>query len=616
MFMRKAFLTLSIISCLLVITSIFSIKVHAQYLEPEIYRTTINIFENSSANTLVEFQLRNSTQDKFLSAYEFSLPIKNPQNIAITLDDNPISFTTDNANGYTDIKADLGSGSIPPGATKMLKINFTVNKILSERSQVKQLYVPRLFSEAQLSNTKYIVNFPSSFGNPIFVDLSNANTTDMGNGQKRFETNTTNGLLVVWGSQYFFDVESNFTIKNDSDSLKSTLFNIIPKLPTQDVSYSSIVGGDYGLYDSFGNDFAYTQLDPHQSKDISFKARVYLKETDPVLRYPDKYSLEFNKYSSLAKKLGEKITDQMDDFVKLKTLNDLMSMTLRPSKNERINLELLKDIWTRADSTSNLNSFEYCSIIISYAENLGLRGKMDYGYILVPENINLDISLPHVWCDVSINDKSVMFDPLLEALTGVQYFDRQPNDRIQFGTWHPSQQYNNALGLLGNSEGLVKLNFTDITDLEEKPKASDLTISFDLPAKSFSGEFFDGFINIKNDSSKVLRITDIELNMETELSKLIYNQNLTKSVLPKTTNKISLNNLREPNFLYDGEKVYKASLNFDDVDIYELETEAKMSLGPDTRVLLGVLFVVIASMGLSILMILRLKRRDKFITYH
>jgi len=614
--MRKAFLTTLITLTLILGISSNLTHVKAQYIEPEIYKTTLDIAENFSATASIELQLRNTTTDKFMEGYEFSLPIRNPQNIVVFIDSQQISFSTPSDSSYTDLKINFGNYAIAPGNTKTIKINFSVQSVLTERSKVKQLYIPRLFSEATLSNTKYTVTFPTSFGDPVFVDLSNTNTVDLANGRKKFETNTSNGLLVVWGSDYAFDVESKFTIKNDSDLVKYTLFNIIPKLPTQDVSYSSITGGDYGLYDSYGNDFAYTQVDPHSSKEVGFQARVSIKESDPLFRYPDNYSLEFNKYSGIAKKLAEKITDATENFVKLRTLNDLLAINVHPSKNERINLELLKDIWTRADSTSNLNSFEYCSIIVSYAESIGLRGKIDYGYILVPENINLDISLPHVWCEVNVNDKSVMFDPLLEALTGVQYFNRSPNDRIQFGTWHPSQKYNNALGLLGNSEGLVKLNFTSLPDMNSTASPDQLKLDFTLPAKGFSGEFFDGFLNIQNNTSKVLRITDISLNGETQLDKLIYNENLTKSVLPKTQNKISLNNLREPNFLYDATKNYDVSLNFDDNNLYEVKSSGSMVLAPDTRILLIVLFIVIATMILSILMIFRLKSRSKFITYH
>jgi len=614
--MRKAFLTILITLTLILGISSNLTHVKAQYIEPEIYKTTLDIAENFSATASIELQLRNTTTDKFMEGYEFSLPIRNPQNIVVFIDSQQISFSTPSDSSYTDLKINFGNYAIAPGNTKTIKINFSVQSVLTERSKVKQLYIPRLFSEATLSNTKYTVTFPTSFGDPVFVDLSNTNTVDLANGRKKFETNTSNGLLVVWGSDYAFDVESKFTIKNDSDLVKYTLFNIIPKLPTQDVSYSSITGGDYGLYDSYGNDFAYTQVDPHSSKEVGFQARVSIKESDPLFRYPDNYSLEFNKYSGIAKKLAEKITDATENFVKLRTLNDLLAINVHPSKNERINLELLKDIWTRADSTSNLNSFEYCSIIVSYAESIGLRGKIDYGYILVPENINLDISLPHVWCEVNVNDKSVMFDPLLEALTGVQYFNRSPNDRIQFGTWHPSQKYNNALGLLGNSEGLVKLNFTSLPDMNSTASPDQLKLDFTLPAKGFSGEFFDGFLNIQNNTSKVLRITDISLNGETQLDKLIYNENLTKSVLPKTQNKISLNNLREPNFLYDATKNYDVSLNFDDNNLYEVKSSGSMVLAPDTRILIIVLFIVIATMILSILMIFRLKSRSKFITYH
>lgn len=613
--MRKAFLTILVGFIIILGFGFNSSHIKAQYIEPEIYKTTLDIVDSFAASVSIELQLRNTTSDKFMESYEFSIPMRDPLNISVFIDSQPITYNSLSETGYKDLKINFGKNAIGPGKTKTVKITFSVDKAISQRSEVKQLYIPRLFSEATLSNTKYTVTFPASFGDPVFVDLSNTNTVDLNNGRKRFETNTSNGLLVVWGSDYSFDVESKFTIKNDSDLVKHTLFNIIPKLPTQEVSYSSITGGDYGLYDSFGNDFAYTQINPRSEKEVGFKAKVTIKESDPLFRYPDNYSLQYNSSSEIGKKLTDKNTDVIDNFVKLRSLNDILATDVNPSKNERINLELLKDIWDRANTTSNLNSFEYCSIIVSYAENLGLRGKIDYGYILVPENINLDISLPHVWCEVNVNETSVMFDPLLEALTGVQYFNRKPNDRIQFGTWHPSQKYNNALGLLGNSEGLVKLSFVDMedpTDINEEK----LKVNFTLPQKAYSGEFFDAFVDIQNNTPKVLRITDISLNGDTQLDKLIYNENLTKSVLPKTQNRISLNNLREPNFLYDNQKDYELTLNFDDSDLYEIKSNGSLSLAPDTRVLIGVLVVVIATMILSTMMIFRLKKREKFITYH
>lgn len=583
-------------------------KLNAQFIEPEIYKVELEINEQAFAVGYIEIQLRNNEATKVLSGYEFTLPIRSPYNISTKIHNSDVRFETQDSGGFTVLKTYFGADAIQPGTAKTLRINFFANNVLDTKSDVKQLYLPKPFSIGSVRNIKYNVTFPSSFGNPIFVDLSKVNIIDLTPTKKRFETNSSEGLLVVWGSSYHFDVEAKFKLKNDSDAIKRILFNIIPNLSYQSVDYRDVLGADYGVFDSYGNDFAFTEIPPKSEKEVGFAARIAISNEIHTANYPDNYSLPFDYDSLFGKQVLAQTSTQANQYSKMKILNDFLVSNIKPSKDERVSVDLLKDIWKRYETNGNLNSFELCSIAISFAESMGLKARLNYGYILLPDIAELDIRKPHVWCDFFTEDKSVMMDPLLESLTGVKYFDKLPNDRIYIGTWHQDQTYNNVLGLIGTSDDIIRLNFISLegqVDTEEK----GLTVTPNFPKNAYSGEFYNATISVENKSSKVYRIIDINLNDYPELGKITYNNSLTKSILPNQVSNIELNYLREPDFLFTGNKDIEISLLLDEYKDGYVLANTSLFLKPDEKVLIGLFGLTAFLVALCLLII---KKKGKF----
>ena len=362
------------------------------------------------------------------------------------------------------------------------------------------------------------------------------------------------------------------------------------------------------MNDSLKNSFSLESFAPNEKKNITFSANIKISSNNNDDFYPDSYEWKLDLSSSEGQKIYSEINKSEDLKEKFKSLNNYLISKTQSNKNESFDLSRVNEIWKRLEgSSTSLNSFEYCYVMVSVADFLGVKSRIDYGYLLAPSIDEINSGNPHIWCEVRIEEKNILLDPFLENLTGISYFDQSPVDRVKFGIWHPSQDYNNALGLASNTKNIFHI---DIQDAEHIDTQNNLQLSLDFPTSAFSGEYYTGTLNITNESAYFLSIKSLQYD-NADIMENIKVSGLTPAILPQQNNQIVVNGLREQNFLFEGKKDITITLNTSNTNFSEVNANAEMEFHQDSRILMFLLIGLLVSFVVMIVIIVIVVRNAR-----
>ena len=602
---------------LLLGTSIFiipNIKLYAQEQNPSPYYVELNIRTDKSIEGVFEINLTNSDKNNLINGYELNLPFKINTVTTAQMDGRNIDKNLVIGNDYSDIRLSFFQNAIKPSQTVKIKINFLANELLSSKYGVEYLYIPTIKSNhTSNSNVIYKIRYPDSFNLPTFISPQE----NLANNANEINLSTTQGLIIIWGDQLLVNLESSFKIENKDNRKINTLVglpyedngnisNVNQPANGQTVYYKSMSNEQNGLIDELENNFIYSALDPNQTKEIKFNARINLSTNIYNDIYPQKYGWKLKDTDQTGEML-KILNSEGDNLQRLKSLNNYLISKMQVYPDETIDLNKIDSIWTKLEGSSKFNSFELCYLMIAASEYLGLPSRMDYGYLIIPEGI-VNNGSPHIWCEVKINGKDVLMDPYLETQLHINYFNQVPIDRIRFGIWHPNQSYNNILGLLGDFKSKSTVKISQAENLS--PDLKNLSLSLNFPSQAYSGEFYSGIMSVKNNSNKILIVKEMTLNDESVLRQLKLN-NLTISFLPQQNNTTKLNYLREKNFLYDGDETLQIRLTPQSKELSIISTTNVINFLPDKRLLILILLVVVLIILILMIIVYRISKPNK-----
>lgn len=591
-FIKFAVTILFVISLMLLTPIFFSRNISAQNSSALNYYFEVRINENGSASGKTIITLQNTESQNFITGYKFSLPIKNISSVQAFADGEELWLTTSDIGQYKSIDINLRNHEIRGGESKSIEINWNSSSLVEVIGTFKQVYIPKPIEGQTLQNVTYKIFYPKSYGREIHVDLSSVNLNESGNSYQ-FEVNISDGLFLHWGDKHKFGIEAKFKILNDSEIRKQTLFSIPNDIKQQTVDYVEIIGTEYGLKDKLNNYYGYSELAPKTEKEISIKANVEIgQQVHKEFENIPVYGFQFNKDSTNIVKWNSELEKQDSSYNKVKKLNELIVKNSKVSSNEKVDPNVMNTIWTRFDTNSGLSSFELCFIIISYAETQNLQARMNFGYIVYPFNTVLKNSNPHFWCEINIDNKWILADPYLESVLGVVYFDRIASDRIYLGTWHPSINYTNALGLIGEGDSVL----LSINAEHQLTKEEQSLLSIELPTNVISGNFFSGTLRHYNLGRKILTPKSLYIDGWNYSDQLFVNENLQIAFLPQTSNIKEINYIRESSFFYDGKKNLTSEIAF--TDETKIITSNEMTFEPNK-----IFFIFLLSATLALLFV-------------
>lgn len=601
-------LSIAIVSAFSLITTVLntnSDKIYAQASSVLKYTFKVDVQDNLDSIVDLIIDIENNEVNHFVDGYEINIPVLNSRDLIVFLSGNEENnVSSRNENGYENLKITFEK-PVFPGEKKQLVINFKSNTLVKEKFGIKQLYIQKPFDISNNSEINYQVYYSSTFGEPS-VNSANTQIIDAESGKKLLSTVSTNGIYIIWSSLIRLNMSSDFSLVNENNIQRKYLFNLPPDLNNQDVFYHSIKGGEFGVYDNFGNQFAQVQVDANSSVDVGYSANIEISGEYEKGTYPNRYSLVFNTESEFGKYILENTNSLTSNYDKLKLFNQILVNRMKPNKQSIINLNALGDLWKKLDGNAGLNAFEYSSLVVSFAEYLGLKGRINYGYIIMSA-VEFDNSFPHVWCDIEIDDRSVLIDSFMEDISNVSYFDRTVIDRVKFGVWHTDQIYNPVLGLLSGKNPIQ----TKLTQPVELTTAGTIRLELDLADITYSGEFYEGRLTVDNQSNRILKFEKVALSGTDYTDRLSYAEELYKSALPSQRNIFDLNNLREPNFLFNGQKELLLEVKFADNDeIFEAVSVVNFVI--DQRIFLISIGALLVVAIVTILSIKRLYFKHKF----
>lgn len=540
------------------------------------YDLEVKINEDLTSSFKLKIELQNNSESSLISAYNLNLPYKVTTANA-DLDGIPVSILLDSTEGESTIKVDFLTNVVKPSQKAILNLQiFTVNTII-ENFNTKQFYLPYPNSNFKYQNSKVKIIYPNSFNELSYISEYKYEIEYIDSNHSQLTLQQEAPLSIMWG-QPSLSLKISTQIENRKDSINHYLLGLIPEYSSQTVDYLSTSLADYALIDKFNNNFAFITLNGNSKIEYEYSANITksnLNDSIPV----QKYNWPLNLDSVLGQKIYSKINQGLDSINKLKSLNEFLLEEYNLVENN-INSNNIESIWD--NQTKNINPLQYCFLVVSTAEYMGLNARIEYGYKLLNVKPQTEV-LPSIWCSVQVDNNYIVFDITSKKIKRVD-ISRKSSDRIRVGIWHPSQTYNDALGLFINSPFVAKfLEKSGVNGVN-----SLVELMADFPKEVYSGEFYSGILNISNPTPKLLKFNELNINQESIIKSLNVGD-LIKAIMPLQRNSIKVDYLRENDFILDLSRTIEIEVDLNGNKLVD-NTEVKFT--PDLRLILIIILLL------------------------
>jgi hypothetical protein len=579
-----------------ILSSFFIGKVSADDFKVNEYIIGLDV-KPDATEVSIKLELLNSHVD-LVGGYQLNLPFKELDQIKVSKDSNQIEFTSKTIDDSTQVDMDFNNDVILPDQTATIEVSFNVKDLLKSEYNIKYIYFPKSKHNFDLEKVNFQISYDESFGEPTFLSSNNIKEGSPG----FIDAYTPGALLAVWGDSPIYDISSSYDVVNPNNYSIETLLNLISH-DMQRVEYKSVSEMSLGLFNDNTN-WGMLRLKNNSSSPVNIQARIVFDESQKKKSQPKKYDWELNLNNTFAKKLVDELDKTSDNLEKIKRINQYLVSNLNPYANEKTDIKRINNLWVRLESDSAFNSFEYCYLAIAAAERSGMQGRIAYGYLTVADIFTDKLKrTPHVWCEILHNNSYIMMDPFLEDLAKLSLFGSQPLDRIRFGTWHPSQQYNNILGLLSTTKDVQNIT---LTKYENIPYSKTVEIFQEFPSQVVSGDYYSGTVSVKNNTSRFLELKNLYFNAESVIANVNYTD-LKVAIVPKNNNIFKVSNLREPNILFTGVKDLNIKLEFENESFDQIVSDFKIEFKTDGSKILNLVFILIITAAVIVFIIMIIK---------
>lgn len=564
--MKKVFLFLICFG--LVTISLFS-SIKAQELEDMV---EINISDPESSQINITFNLKDPSNVNYLTGFDLAFPFEINGEVVATINDSTVSASSNFVEGKSEINISAENLAVDLSADTWLKLTFSTENLARTKYGVDYLYIPALSSNFNLKNIKFKVIYPDGFEEISYVsanDLEQISSTEV-------NINSDNSLFVIWGEEALVNLKLDTKLTNSSAKDEGVLFNL-PSGESQSVVYNDFPDFDGGVYDKYLNNYVIKNITAGGSFSILLNSDITLSKYN-IENIPDlpKYNWKIKEDNLFASELIKSVEAMPDNSSKIQGINDYLVEALSPYIAEKVDLALISGIWDKLNGSGQFNSFEYCYLAISAAEHFGFKGHLAYGYLILPEFLLAEERTPHVWCEINDGDQNYFIDPFLEDQFKISYNFQRPIDRILFGRWYPTMQYNNILGLVSNSSD--ELNATISEVISPIKVKNTFGIESALQEETlYSGDYYYIDINLNNSSNYFLQLKDILIDERSYISTLSV-QNFFPALMPEKETLFTFNNLVESNILFFGNKNITLEAKVDNQNIDPSHLKATQSV--------------------------------------
>ncbi|MDQ7020486.1 MAG: hypothetical protein Q9M91_01430 [Candidatus Dojkabacteria bacterium] len=461
--MIKNFIAITLSICLVVIFTAKSVSASDNKIVD--YLMEINLREDLTADINVTFSIKNTDKTKVIRGQEIVLPFANINAVTSFIDGTAITNKVTTIGKSSKIEIDFSNDPIKINQQKLVRISINASNLINEFGGIKYMIVYGGFS-GQSSTSNLKLTYPLSLGEASYISSSGNSVTTNNNGE--IETSLNDLTLLSWGNEYSLDVSSLFKPEASNES-SSYLFSLPRDTRSSSVEYSSVFGTNNGVSDDLDN--LYLVGNTKDQVSVGFNARIHKFFASLPIIKNDKYNFKFNSSSELGKEILSTTNNFGTDNQKLKALDQLFLTRSNLDESNILSLEEIEDtIWDK-NLNGSFNSFEFCYIYTAYAEVLGYKSRIIYGYSSLPKFSGS----PHFWCQFQNEEENFIIDTYLSFKLDLDFFGIENDfDKIEFGTWHPSLDHNNALGLLGSNNNLQ--NLTQAVNLQIPSKERSISL--------------------------------------------------------------------------------------------------------------------------------------------
>lgn len=569
----------------------FSSKVNADVIAE--YNLDMILNSDLSSSIDLNITLQNTSESSLISAYSIDFPFR-VTNANATLDGNSVNIILEESSETSQLNIDFLTNVIKPNQKAILNLSIFTLDSIKESKQTRQLFLPFPKGNYTYSSTKVSVTYPVQFGSISYTSEYKYALDRIDDDFSKISFDQSSPTLIVWGNPHF-NINFNTSITNRKDSTNHLLFNLIPEYDSQSVEYIEIFLADYALVDKLNNSFAFVTLNSNGSSTLNSNANITLNSGVTNNISTDSYNWNLNLDSVLGQKIYSQINQGTDNVSKFKYLNDFLNLNYSLN-TDKSTIQTLNDVWEV--NKKDLNPLQYCYLIVSTAEYLGLKSYVEYGYNILNSS---NLINPSVWCTVESDSKNLIFDFTYQKEIGHSVISTSSTDRVKMGIWHPLQSYNDMLGILTGNTIAVSINEIETPELVQTVPVLDI----EFPKNVFSGEFYSGKVMVTNPTPKILKFTSLNINGETVLQNLEVGE-LVKAIMPFQTNSIKIDYLRETDFVLNlsREIVVEAEINDK-----KLTTGVEVRFEPDYKLIALFLIILVVTLTIFVYLIYKLIRR-------
>ncbi len=590
--MSKLHTCLTTIICIIFVGLISLKTAEASNFEAIGHEVLIEILEDGSAQYTAQLNLKNNDSTNLISGYSYIIPSANTGVVTIDLNGNiinpPVYKTQDNLSSILDIN--FGDNVIKPGEEKKMRISVSLPNFVNEKFSTRYL----LLNTSSDLTFSYKVRFPKSFNPPVFISTHEHTIKEFNENTYEIIFSNIKPTFIVWGDEYYIDIESRLVLNNQNDNEETTYFQILPDLEGQRIFYKTIFSGEYGIEDKFSNRFAFIRAPESTEIDAGYEAKIYKSRTDLSFVSDQHYNFGWPDNNKVVKDINIITQDESNTIEILRKANDRLIRNYPLEFSSAKPFDNPLEQWNSIEAKNSFNSFDYVYVLTSLVEQIGGKAEVRYGYVILDNSVE-EIIQPHFWLIAEIEDERFIVDPYQQIVSGLDYFGADNDfDRLNVGYWHPKNETFGALGLFSNKPDspVKKISLKDFGDFISENNAENYVdgIINSTSEKIYSGFFYSASLELTNNLNNFLLIEQVRFNSDNYKFKNLP-ENYYLGILPNKKNVIELDSLRNNNFLFVGKKEDSITLIFRDSTINDitLKNLKEFSIHPLTILILPVL---------------------------
>lgn len=498
------------------------------------HRIDVQLMADRSAVISTETVITNNDDaGRVLNTWTVTFPFNNVNNYTVTYNDIPAEFFWNNLGHAHELTVRLGGQSIKPGTVGVFKVNFTTTDAVTQSGNYKLFEFPEQTFDYTVASSSINISYPPEWGNQLF---SNA---EVNAAASRLTTSRSGGVFVYW----LPEIVELRVVQAMSVGDAPTAVNLIPTLPGQRVAYPEISGLAAAGVDTWGNIWGVSN-----AADVSLAADVQLVPTTSAASVDAKCQLvawpddQFHQAST-----AELISEASGFLLATYTLPVSEGMDFQFSPEQlRLKWEQ-KQVLTPAERICAISS------LLSTRE---IPHALSYGYYALPGGKFYQFATPTYWLEVEAGEGRLIFDPQFEqdygsSGAGISHVPDQA--RLLMGYWHPDNLY---------ARNFSEIPAPKLTSNPFPGLSGSVELDLAAPRLTYSGEFYSVPLRIHSKANHIVPIERLLVNGQDYTNQAVnLAPGLRKALLPETTTDLVLEYLREPNFLFAGEKELQVELS-------------------------------------------------------